>query len=113
MAFIAVPIITFGLSGLSYYLYSSNTQENIQENKQIIDIGNKYSNVMKELVSEPKHPILQNLEKCQFSPSSDEIQNKKSNLKHVDITKNTLPISKMDEFILSLQEKKRTLNKIT
>lgn len=116
MAFIAIPIALSalsGLSGLGYYLYSSKS-EDIKDppDAPLIEVGKKYSSVMKELKQEPKHPILRKLEvKQEFAPSLDEIKNKKAELRHVEpIMKDDLSI--MQKFVLSLQKKRETLNKI-
>src|SRR6185312_11547484 len=111
MAFIAVPIVLSSISGLTYYLWSS--KEETKNENPLIETGSKYSSVLNEVKSEPKHPILQKLEvKHEFAPTLEEIKNKKSQLKHIKnpIMKDELTF--MQQFVVALNNKKNNLKKV-
>lgn len=112
MAFIAVPIVLSSISGLTYYLWSKEEKQEIKNENPLLETGNKYSSVLNELKSEPKHPILQKLEvKHEFAPTLEEIKNKKSQLKHINpVIKDELTF--MQQFLVSLNNKKNNLKKV-
>lgn len=112
MAFIAVPIVLSGLSGLGYYFLSAKEEK--KDETKLLEVGTKYSSVLNELKSEPKHPILQKLEvKQEFAPTLQEIKNKKAELKHVDLITSNNNLTLMQQFVIALNNRKNTLKKLT
>jgi hypothetical protein len=109
MAFVAIPLVLSGLSslGLSYYLYNSTSSDQTVPDAPALDVMEKYSTVMVELKTQ-SHPILQKLE---FSPTLQEIQNTRAGLKPVEII-NKSERSLMETFVIALQQRRESLKKI-
>lgn len=104
MAFVALPVIFSGVVSLSYYFYGGSTETIPQA--PAMEIMEKYNTVVKELKTN-NHPILQ-----KFSPTLQEIQNTRSNLKPINDQEFKKDQSLMETFVIALKTRRETLNKI-
>src|SRR5271167_2408672 len=103
MAFVAIPLVISSLSGLGYYFYNNSNitdEKNIIPEAPALDVMEKYSTVMVELKTQ-SHPILQKLD---FSPTLQEIQNTRAGLKKVDKECRSEK-SLMEIFVTALQQR--------